>query len=780
MATYYSQDSGAWSTLANWDTNTGGGGTDPASVAAMEDNLFVIQAGHIIDYNLTATSTWTTGFQTITIQGHATTPGMLRCDSTTEAAGNYILPMKTGFSIVGTTGAAKGRILCNSDGVWANSNNCANTVNFIIKTLAGSSAVATIDATYLTCKLLCTDPTNTYVEIYGCPFVVTFANATNKFTIVSPTNTPAIPPNGTPITLDGTLPAELTAGTIYFVKAVSGATGELEATIGGGTIDITGDGSGTIYMHYGCFGPADQSTSVNISTGVITWNGVPPAANTVVRVKSSVTLPTGLTSYNFYYVRTISGNTCKLSLTNDDTGIVIPSAVGSGNISMYCGSTYTTSKVVNVIQDITADAVPWVTTTGFNRVTLVATQIDVYDQQRDVLATIAARYMVLTNLTVANIRACPLSRLYLSTRNVSVQSLSTSTSQPIISASVGGIFKCEVSNIYQPGTVATFYSYAFSACNNNTISGIVVGCNYGLNTSCNNTISGIFASGAYCLISSHNNTVSGTIAGYSNAINSNNNLMSGLIFGCANVLSNSANNTITGIICGGGYAAYNDVGSVCSGLMCAFGNLTRSTGVCKIILKNVPMIIPPIFSNRNSSNYVMRVACENLNQVNGSYKIYDNFGDIIKTACDGTGAAPSADPNGGHDYCIEASNLQTNLGIPAGSIYPNILAIIASNEHRIWLTAASHTITYKVQTNFAAGITAGNLILYCRYLDSTGTLVDVSNAPTIAVRGTAADWTQVLTVTIIPGRAGWADFRIDLQQYESGKVVYVWPNPTVS
>lgn len=46
MATFYSQGTGDWSTLTNWDTNTGGGGTDPASVAAMDNQTFVIQAGH--------------------------------------------------------------------------------------------------------------------------------------------------------------------------------------------------------------------------------------------------------------------------------------------------------------------------------------------------------------------------------------------------------------------------------------------------------------------------------------------------------------------------------------------------------------------------------------------------------------------------------------------------------------------------------------------------------------------------------------------------------------
>jgi len=834
MATYYSQSSGVWSTLARWDTNPGGGGSDPASVAAMEDNLFIIQAGHNIDYDLD-TSAWTVGFQTITIQGHATTPGMLRCDSTTEADATYTVPMKTGFSIDGTAGAEKGRILCNADGVWANSVDCENGVKFIIKTLAGSSAVTTIDATYLNNKILCTEPTDKYVEIYGCPFVVTFDHTTEKFTIASPTNTPAIPPNGTPIVLSGTVPAELTAGTTYFVKAVSGATGELEATIGGGTIAITDNGSGTIYMHYGCWGPVDQSTAVNLTNGVITWNGVPPAANTTVRVKSSGTLPTGFSSYDLYYVRTVSGNTCKLSLIDaDDVGIVIPTGAGTGNISMYCGSTYTNSKVVNVIQNVTADI--WSTTTGFNRVVLCDFGPVVYDQQRDLLATIAIRYMVLTNLNIDSAQY-PLARLYLSTRNVSIQSLSTSTANYLVTTSVGGTFKCEFTNLYAPGTVTTFYSQAFynssnntvsgtitgvayafngsgtgnnissiiagsetpiNLFNNNTFSGTLAGCAYTCQTSNGNTFSGLILGCSYAFYTCNNNTISTTIVGGNTAYSeySSGNTISGSIIGCYYAFITTSDNTISGSIIGCGYAFYRSINNIVLGSIvgCVYVSSTMSSNtisglisICKYIVRFSNVLLknaliapePPVPYAINTSNQKFRVFCENYGRVSGAYKIFDNFGDIIKTACDGAGDAPSVDPDGGHDYCLEASNLQDKLGIPAGSIYPNKLAILEKDKHRIWLSAASHTITYKAQTTFA-GISAGNLILTSTHLDANGAEVETTNAPAIAQRSDDTDWTQTLAVTIVPGRACWCDFRIDLQEYEAGNEVYVWPNPAVT
>ena len=682
MATYYSQSSGVWSSLTRWDTNPGGGESDPASVAAMEDSLFVIQADHVIDFDID-TSAWTVGFQTITITGHDTTPGVLRCDSTTLAAGTYNVKMKAGFSIVGSAAAVTehGRILANSDGAWATTTVLANDRKFIISTVGTtSSTVVTIDATHLNIRLFCKQPAlYDYVEVYGVPFVVTFANATEKFTIVSPTNSPAIPPNGTPIILSGTVPAELTAGTTYFVKAVSGATGELEATIGGGTIAITDDGSGTIYMHYGCWGPVAQATNVNTTTGVITWNGVPPAEDTPVRVKSSVTLPTGLTAYDLYYVRTISGNTCKLSLiSGSDAGIVIPSAVGTGNISMYVGSSYTNSKVVNVIQDVTTD---WVATAGGNGGNVVLYNYGPAnsDQQRDTIATYNALYLKLTTNNI-NSAQYPLARIYLAARNVALRSTSTGT-QPIVGASTGGIFQCEIRKSSGTGTI--FAGYGLYISYNNTVSGVISGCSY----------------------------------------------------------------------------------------------LIRSGGVVSATLISVNTTTSPAFYDRNTTNYSMRIACENWGRSEGSMKIYEMFGDIVKTACDGTGDAPSVDPDGGTGNCIEVSNVQSNLGIPTGAIYPNVLPIFTN--HRIWMTAASHTVTYKVQTTFA-GITAGNLILTARYISTGGALAEITNAPAINTRADDTDWTQTLAVTFEPVRAGWVDFKMVLQEYESGNEVYVWPTPVIS
>ena len=217
-------------------------------------------------------------------------------------------------------------------------------------------------------------------------------------------------------------------------------------------------------------------------------------------------------------------------------------------------------------------------------------------------------------------------------------------------------------------------------------------------------------------------------------------------------LASSNNNTISGTISGCTYEGYFPF----------YGTNT---------LKNAATIALLSFYGRNTNYRPGRLCCENLARNDGIYKIFDAFGDITKTACDGTGDAPSVDPNGGHDYCIEVSNVQSNCGV--------VNNLLIFDKHRIWMTAAAHTVTYKVQTTYA-GITAGNLKLFASYISTGGARAEITNAPAIAVRANNADWTQTLAVTFEPSVAGWVDFKMDFMEYQSLKEVYVWPTPVIS
>ena len=95
------------------------------------------------------------------------------------------------------------------------------------------------------------------------------------------------------------------------------------------------------------------------------------------------------------------------------------------------------------------------------------------------------------------------------------------------------------------------------------------------------------------------------------------------------------------------------------------------------------------------------------------------------------------------------------------------------------MTAGAHTVTYKAQTTYAA-LAAAGFVLTARYLNGSGVLVETSAQQAIITRASAADWTQAIAVTFTVGTAGWVDLRLELIQYESGKVVYVWPTPAVT
>jgi hypothetical protein len=177
------------------------------------------------------------------------------------------------------------------------------------------------------------------------------------------------------------------------------------------------------------------------------------------------------------------------------------------------------------------------------------------------------------------------------------------------------------------------------------------------------------------------------------------------------------------------------------------------------------------FYERNGIGRAGRVAAEEYGGTPNAYKIQDNAGDIIKTACDGTGDAPSVDPDSGSGYCLEASNIQSTCG--------SINKLLIFDKHRIWFTSGSYTVTYKVQTTYA-GITAGNLQLTCRYIGTSGAIVETTNAPAISQRSNDADWSQTLAVTFTTTADGWADFKVELMEYESGNEVYVWPTPVIS
>jgi len=724
MATITSNASGNWSAGATWV-----GGIKPA-----DGDAVVIAAGHnvLMDDDLSAY----TGLLAVTITGGAT-PGMLYFMNGTSGH----LKIRTGYNLVGTTDTNRGRLLANSDGIWGNTGALA----FANKAIIDLQGTSKIQALNLDIALYCTHPANWFVETYK-----------------------------------------------------------------------------TVYT-------CNQATDVNVDTDVLTFGTAPPAAGTPVRVKSSGTLPGGLSADRIYYTRIISGNTCKLALQNNDATIVDITSIGDGTLTMYDGHTNTATKILNVIQDITADA-PWTTVAGHNRIVLADIAPEAYDQQRDTLATIAAGALTITTNNVDSVQF-PCARIYLSSRNVSIRSNGTTKDQPIVdftsAATHGGVFDCEIVNTYQPGTQTTFYGYGILYGSGHTLSGVITGCYRGIAYGSGHTLLGVITGCSYGIAYGSGHTISGVITGclYGIAYGSGHTI-SGVITGCGYGIFYGSGHTISGVItgcyCGTFYGSGHTISEVITGCYygifyglghtllgvitgCLYGIFYGSghtlLGVITGCLYGIaygsghtisgeiksnsydyffPFGLVTLIDNgqntfvlhdRNLIGGIGRVSVENYGGVAGAYKAIDAFGDVLKTACNGVGDAPSVDPDGGNGYCIEASNIQSNCGAQNSPL-------VIFDKHRIWMTAVAHTVTYKVQTTYA-GISAGNLKLTARYWNA-GVLTEVTNEPAINQRTGPTDWTQTLTVTFTPTQADWVDFKIELMEYEAGNEVYIWPTPVIS
>jgi len=186
-------------------------------------------------------------------------------------------------------------------------------------------------------------------------------------------------------------------------------------------------------------------------------------------------------------------------------------------------------------------------------------------------------------------------------------------------------------------------------------------------------------------------------------------------------------------------------------------------GELKAVLINVKQQANLTFNNRNSTAYNGRIAIEHYKQVTGDAIVFDAFGTITK-------AAHSSPRPGGSDQVLEVSAL-SNIG----AYWHNYLTIFST---RLWLAAGAYTMRFYCQTDYAT-LPAGEIKLSADYLDqvSGGRLATASSTQGIAPRASVSDWSQYLEVSFTSPQAGWVTLYIRLTGYESGKYVWVDPQP---
>jgi hypothetical protein len=503
---------------------------------------------------------YTAGILALTVSGDNTDPGMIYWKNGTDGH----LKLKTDTSpvgsIIGTTGTYKGRILANSDGVW--------------RGVKGLTVTGNVDNTLTA---------NTHGLANGT--LVSFF----------------------PSSVTDVLPAPLQVGKSFFVVSTAENTFKVSLTSGGSEIDLTTAGTGTfgvdtclaiankavielgaasqimatyLDIELVCTNPTNlrvrtyktkydftaNGTNVSTADNWIDLGTTPPAADLAVMITTVAgTLPAPLAENTVYYVRAVSGNTCKLaSYSGSDTLIIDLTSTGSGTCSIITGHTDTAVLTINVLEDVRADP-GWSTTAGHNRVALVSNLPANYDQQRGTLKTInetSIEFNSTTGFTAIDSTQGPGAWIAISSRNVSIRSACT-TAINIVSYSVAttaaGVFQCEIANSVATGT--TFNGTGLYYGTGHIVSGSVFGCSFGLN----------YGTG---------HIVSGSVFGCSNGFNyGTGHIVSGSVFGCSFGLSSGTGHIVSGSVFGCSNGLYSGTGHIVSGSVfgCYYG-LSSGTG----------------------------------------------------------------------------------------------------------------------------------------------------------------------------------------------------------
>ncbi len=255
MATVTSTRNGYWSETGMWST---------AALPQDGDDV-VIAAGHECFMNVDTSGM--TGFLSVTVQGHATTPGQLYWQN----GGSGYLKIRTGGVIQGTAGTLKGRILANSNGLWSTNTVLSNSNKAVILL----TTTAYINARYLDIKLLCDNPTVRWTRVYGTKYdftagagTVDLVNNTIDLGVTPPANDTRV----VITTSGGTLPGGLEEEFVYYIRGVSGTKCKLAKYARDyDIVDLTSLGSGTCRILTGFGGGSATLNVLDDVTGDARW-----------------------------------------------------------------------------------------------------------------------------------------------------------------------------------------------------------------------------------------------------------------------------------------------------------------------------------------------------------------------------------------------------------------------------------------------------------------------------------------------------------------------------
>lgn len=583
MATKTSQASGNWATGSTWV-----GGAVPA-----DGDDIVISAGHAVLMNADL-SAWT-GLFSVTIQGSSGTPGMLYFKDGT----NGYLKVRAGYTILGTTGANKGRLLVNSDGVWGNTDPLVWTNTAVIDL----QTTAYIDATYLSIFMRGDRPGSLYARVYGTRKTVTCDSSTDTFTSAAHGLT-----DTTPVAIISSvsdLPEPLFSDRIYYIHSATTDTFKLAYYSGGILVDLLSNGSGTLEILTGHTNTSTAVVNVLDDVSSDTFWSTTSGKNTVCLVDT-------FDPVLDYQRLTLSGKTAgtlTLSANVDSAQLPLARVVFTyRNVAIRANVTSSSGMIRNAV-DAYTDA-----------------------EHRNTASTGSSYYSYVhdngVNCTVDGAVTGMQSIFYTGSGNTfDSNGICSSCYYPfnntdniinngeVVSSNYAFVGCCMVKNT---GTILGS-ARAFSTCQLVENVGNVGGCSY-LHYSSNGVIDSGYSwninNAFYASFDVHH---SGQIYGVSSNLTgstASNNILSGSYVGFANLGAFSGETVFRNAIVGSGYslAARNTV------------KLNRS-----------------------------RFCFENENRVSGANRIICAYGDIAEKACDGTSGAPSVDPLAGNGKCLKVT-----------------------------------------------------------------------------------------------------------------------------
>lgn len=695
MATRTSTKSGSWSDASVWDTGL-----------PVDGDAVTIAAGHAVLMDVDTSAF--VGLFTVTIQGSAGTPGMLYFAGGTSG----YLKLRTGYNIVGTTGANKGRLLTNSDGVWANS----VALPFADKAVINLQGTAQVDCTYLDVKHLATHPTLWSVRIYGTKWDIAASDSTvdtvndtidcgasnpgnNAWVMVTAASGNALPGG---LEEDVQYNVYIASGNKVYFRRLNDATTQVHLT-------SVGSGTFTIFT-----GPDSGSATVNVLDDV-------------------------------------SGDSCWSTTTDHNRVVVVnASVIGGGSRDVQV----TTLSAVSATQ-LTLAAVLDSNQTAGARIWMISRNVStrswgttvgqgIYDYHSSTTGLLAGVFGgEIVNLSGNNTCTTCYGYGTYTGRNHTVSGIVAFCNSGMVS--VGGSTSAGVPGPTVSGVIVGCQGAGLGYGTWATLTGTITGCGSGCNAGAGYTLGGIISC---CTngVGGFDHTISGVVRFCAVGVNAGYGfLISGTVINCSTGAS-YGNHLVTGHVWwnNNDFGFFNDMSAATSSrlLVTCRGNALQPT---------------PRFANRNYTGIGRRafqgVFCEDFGGVSGACRAFLQTGDVIRntTTVRPGGAASSLEvvPLSGCGIQASIRVLEwTELDVPASAQTRSVY--IKGGGWTVWPTAAQ-------------------LWLEAEYYDSSMTKVVLASTDVLTDNVT---WTP-LTVAFTPGQAGTVRYRLYLAAYQAASKIYV-------